>query len=458
MSILSETDRTILLVQTSCGNKELYKYLESELDFIAECQSLTCTRQLLYYKIQLALIEAAQIFARNHIDTSTRTAFSNMQERYESFSDRKTESERTSTGRTCSWSTSTSAQFSVRDSTDNATGFSETNNLRTSEQVENGYDRGYRYSIGHATHISSTIGRGNMAEGEALGPKQGSESYRMVGSTQVSGGTNPLIPLFGTNWTAGSFDTNFPFFHPDTPGPLVPVTFPPSSEALCNARLHRDDNNEPYPSCAVAGYPSYGYGYHGRFEISISLALPGSGGGLRIQVSYEQGKNERQYYHCGSTATSRGETTNGKLASNTASSVVGYSRDKSDETSRVYNLIRKNGFGTRRGFDTGDGEDIHVAEAIGSSYANSNRSTKVNGYQQSRAESLTVQNSESHLVRTETARDNARTDKFSQIPNQLAQLWDRVYERIKELERQLAAVPASSKMACCVPRRRNRYA
>lgn len=466
---LTPAQRTALLAQTSCGMPELRKFLEGEIDFIELCQDQACFPQLRYYYVQLALIEAAQVFARNKIDTATRTAASELQERYTAFSTRLTDAERTATGRSCAWAAATSAQFFNRDSTDNTVGFSEANSLFTAERLENGYDRSYRTTNGHGSHFSRVIHTLDEKNGERLAPGEGLEISRASRTSATSGGTDSLLPLYHPTVPIVTFSASPPFvtfLTPDLGGPLP--NFPGNDEVICTDEGFDPPPGETDPSCPRSGFPSMGIGYNRKVNVSISLAAPGFS--LDIRADIGDGFNVRQYYHCSSSAVRGTSTTTGRDAGLATARTIARPWENftnSSERSVVVHLVRKEGSSTRRGTQSVDAEETQVARANGLAHSESDRNVKAQAYQQSRAEQLTTQHQESHLTRTETATDDFSSSKFGQIPAQLKQLWDRVWAHITLLERQFAAVPKAAPMACspstacCLPLRapyRNRYA
>src|SRR6185503_17631252 len=115
---LSPTLKKALLASTACGQPDLLRCLEGEIDFIWECQiDGVCNDRLRYLYTQLGLIEAAQIFARHQIDTINRQFVHTINETYTARGARDQNAENTATGRACNWAAATSAQFFNRDST-----------------------------------------------------------------------------------------------------------------------------------------------------------------------------------------------------------------------------------------------------------------------------------------------------------------------------------------------------
>jgi hypothetical protein len=457
--------RSALLLQTCCGMQELCDFLTDEIDFIYDCQDDGCTLQLRYLHTHLALIEAAQIFARNKVDTTTRVFMHNTQERYNAFSQRDTNAESTATGRSCQWAAATSAQNFNRDSTDDTVSFSEQDLLHTAERVESGYDKSCRHTVGHGFHFSHILHTLTDLQGERFRPNAGRVVTTASRASSTSGGTDFLLPLLGTKWTATpTIDTNPPFIHiVGEPGPYLPVSFPPSSEAICPPF----DPDDPIQKvCPVPGYPSYGNGFHGKFRFSVSIGIPALGS-LSIAIEFDRGRNERQYYHCSSSIVTGRSDTAGRADGQAESDTVadpGENRTSSRETTNVYHLVRKYGTSTRRGTTSTDAEEVQDGVSRGIAHSESARDTKGQSFQQRRAEALTVSHTESHLRRTEKLTDDERRDKFGQISDHLKALWKRVWDRSLLLEKQLAsskplgasmACPPNRRLGCACPQRRS---
>lgn len=448
---LSAALRTGLLAQVACGDPELKKFLDAEIDFMYSCQNEACTERLRYAYTQLALIEAAQIFARNKIDTATRVMAHVQKENFSATARRNTDAEATATGSSCIWNAATSQQHFVRDSTDDQVAFSETNYLRTAERLENGFDRSSRNTTGSGSSFSRVIhtlyGRG----GNSLTPNGGQESRNSSRTSQTAGGTNALVPLAGTKWdTPFAFTLTPPFIQPGAPGPVYPINFPPGQDAICP----EPDPDRPFePHCTAEGYNSMGYGYHGKYRFSISV--PAVTGTFSVNLEWDQGKNERQYFHCSSSTVTGQSTVKGAHDELTDSRTYARPQDNyssSAESSTVIHFVRKHGESTRRGTETIDAEDTQRGYADGNAHSESDRNSQGNSFTQRRSESLTVGTSSSTTVRTEHLTDDEVRRSYGQISAHLGQLWTRIFATIQGLEREFAAVAYGASMCCLPPR------
>lgn len=446
--VLSDTLKQALLSQTCCNMPELCEFLEGEIDFLYSCQPITtCSPLVAYLNTHLALIEAAQIFARNKIDTQIRIASFQLSERYTAHEDRLTEGESTATGRSCNWAGATSQQFFNRDSTDDTVAFHEANGQHTSDRNEFGYDLSTRRTSGTGFHFSRVIHTLSVLEGESNGIGNGQNNSRSVRVATNAGGTGPLVPLGPTQWNPTPFFTiTPPFFNIGPPTGLPPspgADYPDSGLEAC---IEEDPDNPGFFRCPFIIRSSYGYGYQGNFKVSIGIPAIGV-----LSVDFSQGRNERQYFHC-SSGTVIGDSTHtmaersATVARTTAQEPD--NRSSSRETTTVIHLVRKHGTSTRRGLDTIDAEDHQVGVADGRSHSESARDSKGQDYQQRRKEEQTVKNAETHLRHTEEQRDDDSRIRFGQISEHLAALWKRVFHRLTILERQLAAKPVGCSMNC----------
>lgn len=446
--VLSDALRRALLAQTCCNMPDLCEFLESEIDFLYSCQPITtCSPQVAYLYTHLALIEAAQIFARNKIDTQVRNAAFQLQERYTAHEDRLTEGESTATGRSCNWAGATSQQFFNRDSTDDTVAFHEANSQHTAQRNEYGYDRSTRRTSGTGFHFSRVIHTLSVLEGESNGIGNGQNNSRSVRVATNGGGTGPLVPLGPTQWNPTPFFTiTPPFFNIGPPTGLPPspgAEYPDSGNAACR---EEDPDNPGFYRCPFIIRSSYGYGYQGNFKVSIGIPAVGV-----LGVDFSQGRNERQYFHC-SSGTVIGDSTHtmaersATVARTTAQEPD--NRTSSRESTSVIHLVRKSGTSIRRGYDAADAEDHQVGIADGKSHSESERDSKGQDFQQRRKEEKTDKNAETHLKHTEHQTDDDSRIKYGQISQHLSELWKRVMARLMLLERQFAAKPVGASMAC----------
>lgn len=441
-----------LLAQVCCGIPELCEFLECEIDLLWLSQE-NCNERLKYYYTLLGLIEAAQIFSRNKIDTATRIASTNSQERFTAFSTRKSESERDASGRTCSWATATSAQYFNRESTDHTVAFSETNGLLTYNRDESGYDLSTRHTAGNGFGMSrvesSTVGRHGQAAA-APGETVGTDNTIGIRETATSGGTSPYVALKHPQiYGISDLSLTPPFFEVTLPGPFLDIEPAITSHQFCP-----DVGGVDPPidfECPVDGFPSAGQGYNITFKISI--VIPIIGGSLSFDFS--QGFNQRQYYHC-SHSTTRANYSRAMrdrdLVNGSTDASERENQSLSNERTDIYNVVRKFGIGTKRGTNNTDAEEIQKGRASGLAHSESERDSQGTAYQQSRAEAESVLHAESHLRKNEFATEDYISNKFGQVSTQLAELWKRIWENIKLLERQLVAIPLGGSMnrsGCC---------
>lgn len=435
--------RAALLAQVACGNQQLKEFLEGEIDFIWDCQDHLCMPQIAYLFTQLGLIEAAQIFSRNQIDTFNQVAASRMHETFTSRATRRMDSERDSNAKTCLWATATSSQYFNRDSQDWAIGYSETINNRTADRLETGYDKSCRHTTGHGFHFSRVETQHLGLSGERHGPGDGTETGTIDGNSSRFHGTGPYLPIGnggdGTAWSGGSFPFLPDFGNVSGATPITPAS---SSEQFCPTPTEED----PDPECQLGSFASLGTGIHYKSRQSIAIPLVGT-----VSIEFDVGQNRRQYFTCTSAESIRTELRNSRNIASTDGSVradPNINQTESREHSSIVHLVRKYGSSTRKGNDQTDAEETGKGRANGLAHSESERQSTGDGFSQSRSESFATAHSESHLRRTENATDDQIGNKFGQIAQHLSEMWKRSWERLQLLEKQYAAVPLGASMNC----------
>lgn len=441
--VLTDTIKVALIAQVACGDKGLKELLEAEIDLLYMCQGeIACTDRLRYLYTQLGLIEIAQIYSRNKIDTHTRTAVGQAHETFSALQRRNMDAESTATGRACSWAAAASQQYFTRTSTDDTVAFSESNLLRTALRTEDGFDRSRRSTNGSGfsrslvTHIVEDRG------GNALREGAGRETRNTVRVSQTVGGTSALVPLQNVHWDFSiSYQENPPAIVVGGASGLVEI---PKPTQIC------PDPDPEFPGnvllCTEAFVPSMGQGYHGKYRFSITAPTFGA-----LTLEWDDAFNERQYYHC-TGATVDGSTIivgrQDALNSATTTALPQDNATGSSESSTTVHYVRKTGTSTRRGTDTIDAEERQRGYADGLAHSDSTRDAKGQASQERRSESLTTAHSESHLRKNETVNDEEIRRSYGQISTALGQLWKRIWAHIQLLEREIAAVPRAGQMVC----------
>lgn len=441
--VLTEQFKAALIAQTACGDAGLKELLEQEIDLLYMCQGeIACTDRLRFLYTQLGLIEIAQIYARNKIDTHTRTSVGQAKETFSALATRNMDAESTATGRACSWATAASQQYFTRTSTDDTVAFSESNLLRTALRTEDGFDRSRRRTSGSGFSRSLVIHTVDDKGGNALFPGQGRELRTSQRQSQTSGGTSDFVPLQGVSWpfTIGITDTP-PFVTVGGPIGLVEI---PKPGQICPEPDLTDPND--IKLCGDFFYPSMGQGYHGKYRFAITAPTFGT-----LQLEWDDAFNERQYYHCSGSTVNGSSNIQGRQDALNVSRTTALPQNNasgSSESSTTVHFVRKTGTSTRRGTDTIDAEERQRGYADGLAHTDSTRDAKGQAYQQRRSESLTVGHGESHLRKTETITDDEVRRSFGQISVALGQLWNRIWQHIQQLEREIAAVPRAGQMGC----------
>lgn len=438
-----------LIQQVACGDPDLRKLLENEIDLIWECQDLACTDRIRYVYTQLGLIELAQVFARNKVDTATRTMQHVTTEKFLQTAIRNMDAEATATGSSCIWTAAVSQQHFVRDSTEDQVAFNELNFQRTAQRTEDGYDRSSRNTTGSGSSMTRVIHLLDGLGGNSLTPNGGQESRFSSRITNASGGTGGLVPLTGVTWpNPVSFSATPPYI---TTGPENVPTLLHYDEDPCPSIPPDTRPEEVFCDRNTSNFiPSMGYGYSGRFN--ISLGIPGV---AALQASFERGKNERVYFTCSATTVRGSDSVHGVRDELTDIHITALPEDNfsnSNESSSIIHLVRKNGTSTRRGSESIDSEDTMRGYSDGNAHSDSERTSQGNGFQQRRAESLTTARTQGSTVRTDRLTDDEVRRAYGQISKHLAELWKRINKNLIVLESQFAAVAYGASM-CCPPRK-----
>lgn len=448
-SCLTADLKRALLAQVGCGIPDLVCFLENEIDLIWETQD-ECTDRLRYIYTQLGLIEAAQIFARNQIDTMTREASSQMNERYSAFSTVQADAERDASGRSCSWAAATSSQHFNRDSEDQAIGWSDYRNKYVSDIDNNGYDKSCRHTTGfgfHRTRITSF----HTVNGNTFG------SARSTSTSLSGGGTNGLVPLDNVIWATS------PTLFPEIPAPptLTPITPAVGEFDLCPEEfVDNEPVDTPILDCRQ-GYPSMGNGYSGTMQFSAGVPLLGT-----FTIQWSQADNKRQYFTCSRSASATvgsSSNTHDVRGDGATDASEDDNQTYSSEVTNIDHLVRKYGLTVRRATTDNDAEEQAEGFSNGVAFSESDRNARAHAYAQSRSEAESVRHAESHFLKTDRANADMISKKYGQISKHLKALWDRVWEHSLLLERQLAAKPYGGSMNCttrsksCLPVRRSYY-
>ena len=440
-----------MLAQVACGIPDLKNFLNCELEFIWDTQDDNCLIPLRFNYTLLGLIEAAQIYSRQQIDTMTRQATTQIEERYDALSVLRGDSERDASARACQWNVATSSQEFIRNSQDEAIGFSDYRHQYVSNFQNNGVDRTCRHTTGFGFHISRIV-----TKHDGLYVERGDTVSDTASNS--NGGTGPLQPLYNVEWTVPFGTIDFPFFDldfPQDPNDLIQETqFPQGT--LCKDMPGPTSETEPgeinlnWNFCSEDDLrPSMGYGNNGRFDINFGVIfLPVS---ITIKLSWEIGRNARQYHTCQSSLTGTLATHTQDINNNDTSSTDAAENENevySSERSDNIHYVRKYGITVRRGRTDLDGEEHSIGTAKGSANSHSDRLGQRTGSATERSEAETVRHSESLMTRHERANNDMIRNKYGQVSQHLQKLWQRIWDETQRLERQFASVPHGAAMNC----------
>lgn len=410
-----------------------------------------CIPALVYWEGLISAIEAAQLFSRQQIDESRHLASSLTKGNSGTISSRRTTSERTATGKNCSWQTATSEQSFTRTSNDDAVAFQETNSLRTAETTDHGYDKSSRNTTGSASTATSHHMLDRSADGEALLAGDGTRKHTRSDAESQAGGTSDVLP-YELNLIPPviTLQVTPPFITFSDAGVDYSPRFNIPFGGLCPPP---DPNCDPLvrDCCVRPNIPSMGrnFSYSVRAKVAINILVFSA----QLDIGFGNGISERMFYtrFCANRVMT--DAIDGRHASNGQHEQTDNDTSLSRETTALVHLARRVGTSTRRGTATTDAEDRHTGDAIGVASNNSERDGKGFGHAVGRSESLTVGSSVTNGLTTHHAQALDTASKFGQIASHLAELHDRIMKQIIEITRMVTAVPYGAAMNCAPARR-----
>lgn len=178
--------REMLLTSVSCGDPDLLKLLEDNIDTILLINQ-SCHEEIYYLKAQLSMIDMAMVFTRNKVDESRTRAQSKGFDQYRSKFENEAKAQRTSQSRTCAFADATSFQQFDRDSVNrmrsesdmesNAEGSTQTTQWDRSIQSASGYS----VIADYASSSSDGEGDGSSVDVQINSGKSYSKSSREFG-------------------------------------------------------------------------------------------------------------------------------------------------------------------------------------------------------------------------------------------------------------------------------------
>lgn len=306
-ALLSDSfKQNVLITQVACGEPELANVLKGQVTFLWNMQG-NCWPELKYLKTHLALIEVAQLFAKNKVDTETHRGFMKAKDKFDSWNQRDTQAQRTGQGTRCSWSKATSFQQFQRDSEQHARGKSDSQTDSQGEATSYKWDRSQTTAGGWAnsydwafskadseSHATSTTGDRRHSESEGgtpAGPRLDVGTWVLSGLSDWDlqfTGSDPIltIPFLGIS----VYWPTFPpvFIDNISDGFVRTLPVPPD----CSY-----DPASGTANCQNQAIPSYGESYDGRTSFTVHAALGGSSaspgfsysGDVRVSFTCERG-------------------------------------------------------------------------------------------------------------------------------------------------------------------------
>jgi hypothetical protein len=435
----------ILITSVSCGNEKLEKILADQANTIWCMSSLGCTQELQYLRAQLGMIELAQGYTRNMIDTSSRKASSRAKDKFDSTNYRDNQSQRTGQGTSCAWSKATTFQQFQRDSEQHARSQSDSHADTIGKSSSYLWDRGQTVATGWANSYDQSSSKSEDGSLSLSGACIDRESQSQGGTPagpvflDSDGAVQPIFqPLeYGSwsivniisSWWQGSWWSGTDVAAPQggtiwgsTNAPYA-IGFPTSVAPNCPT--------EESPDCPQI--PSYGGSYTDSWNLSVGIPAVGS-----VSSTWSEGQDARQSYTChtGSSnitgsqfensnsrgialAESEGKTEShdeGESVHDRHSSASAFRDSESRATANATDTMRSHG-------ETHNGSD-------NSAHGESQAGNQMTAYGTS--------HSEGHGTAFSHSESDANNNYWSQIFGSLADMWQRVWDEIKELERVLS--------------------
>lgn len=427
----------MLITSVACGDEKLNEILQGQIDTIW-CMSGGCSQDLQYLKSQLALIEFAQAFTRNMIDTSTSRMNMVGVDRFDSKNQRDNQAQRTAQGNRCAWSKATSFQQFQRDSESHARGksdsFADTEGASTSYL----YDRSQQASVGWANNydFSSSAMRGFGFDRAASCTTQESESF--AGTPQFAGGASPTPPTLagfniinsGTWWTFDflglwSLDVPYP--------PWVGFTI---------GGLSTGNPGPTFPGCGVnpnqedcPALPSYGRSKFSHTELSVTIPFVGA-----LTQAADDGEEFRQSFICSSGNSTTIGNSNSYSEYISTDDAQSKGETKTHDESESTNDRHKSASSYRDSHSEAHAGASDTMRAHGETHSGSDSASHAEGQGSGQGTAWSKDHADSQ---TNNYSDQVRVDKtryWSQIFRSLADLHKRVWGEVQAAERAYMAL------------------
>jgi len=450
----------MLVTSVSCGDAKLQKLLQDNVAFLW-CVTAACKPEVQYLNTQLELINLAQGFTRNMIDTTSRRSSSRSGDKYDSAMYRDTQSQRTGQGTANSWSKATTFQQFQRDSEQHARSQSDSTSDTTGRASSYLWDRSQQVSSGWAntydiskqkSHDESLSQSGTCIDrdSESAGGTPAGPVALDFGSVvapgvnfQDLGSWSQSVVEFASTWLQSVFwggtevkaPTEKPTWWNANSGYASNFN-PPVSSINCPT--------EPDEQCPAM--PSYGGGYTDSWNVSVAIPFVGT-----VSSSWREGYESRQSFTCHSGFSTLDG--NSFEVGKGRGEVIGQAEGKTEahtEGENVHDRHRSaSAFRNSEGHATAMSTD--TMRAHGESHNGSDSSAHGESQAGNQATAYGVHHMEGHGKAFSHSESEGESKYWSQIFRSLADMWQRVWKELTEMERMLSLSSQASFGKICPP-------
>lgn len=492
--IVSENDilKEMLLTSVSCGDPDLLKLLEDNIDAILILNH-GCHAETDYLRAQLSMIDMAMLYSRNRVDEARTRAHSQGFDQYRADYQTEAKAQRASQMRSCAFADATSFQQFQRDSVNrmrsrsdmesNATGNTQTTRWDRSTQSASGYS----VIADYASSSSDGEGRGSSVDTMINSGRSYSKTSREFGPNRNDLETGTIsVNLPSVNdimnsvdgalsWVWGSvsgavtetWDTDGTsqlktggFNSPNVDGNAVfndtiddtyhhqlveNVTDEPFLGCCCNVDGNPltdcpDDPTIPGPEPFLCNYdsvdpfPSYGRGFNVKYNLSIGIPYIGA-----LRVDWGIGAQFRQSHTMtqGCTRTT-GEGSTSNIYEQTDLSESDGSTDTRDEsqTTRDIHTIGDSYRDSRS--DTTAGSAT-TGDAHSESHTGSDRASHSERRASNQGTAWSKGRGQGDGLTTSDSKTTVEVRHWSQIFKNLLEMYNRIFDQIMTFDKIRAA-------------------
>ncbi len=458
-----EIMKLAIVTQIACGSDDLRDELQRRVN-AAWTLSNGCNQNVKLLKMRLRLIELAQAFTRNMIDTASASGSHRSNDKFDSANYRDTQSQRTGQGTSAAWSKATTFQQFQRDSAQHARSQSDSTSDTTgkassylwdrSQRVGNGWAHSYNFAFGE-TDDSRLTQSGNCDDTDSEDTTQtgkpeflnyqGAQSPIVDLSQYIGAITFSVVGDWWNSWWGGS-----------------------EAQGVAPVGIHGTDTNAGYtanfptgaaPSCASneVGFlcePISNYGGSRSDKIRISVAIPGIGVGLSADVEASDSANQRYVCNFGTSTRVGDSYTVGSGDGHGRNTGIGKSQDHSEEEN-VHDRHRS-ASAYRNSEGQAHASTTDTMRAHGEAHNGSDSSAHGESQAGNQSTAYGVSHSEGLGDGFTHSETQAKTEYWSQIFKSLADMRDLVWREITIAEAELSAGASvafgnimATKTPCC---------